>query len=78
MALLSNYSRSVFKTHSKEEAIPIVKSTILKLNDLNEKCNFSLIETNEREQIAEIVILVGNKMGYNSIKEDITEEWREW
>lgn len=78
IVLLSDYSRNIFKTHSKEEALPVVKSTILKLNALNEKCNFSLIETNEREQIVEIVILVGNKMGYNSIEEDITEEWREW
>jgi len=76
--LLSDYSTAIFKTHSKEEAIPIVKSTVLKLNTLNEKCNFSLIETNEREQIIEILILVGNKMKYNSIDEDITQEWREW
>lgn len=76
--LLSDYSRNIFKTHSKEEALPVVKSTILKLNALNEKCNFSLIETNEREQIVRVVILAGNKMGYNSSEEDITEEWREW
>lgn len=76
--LLSDYSTIVFKTHSKEEAMPIVKSTVLKLNNLNKKCNFSLIETNEREQIVEIIILVGNKMKYNSMSEDITEEWREW
>lgn len=76
--LLSDYSRNIFKTHSKEEALPVVKSTILKLNALNEKCKFSLIETNEREQIVKVVILAGNKMGYNSTEEDITEEWREW
>lgn len=76
--LLSAYSLGMFKTHSKEEGMEIVKATILKLNALNDKCDNTLIETNEREQIAEIIILVGNKMGYNSIDEDITEEWREW
>ncbi|WP_167356145.1 hypothetical protein [Chryseobacterium jejuense] len=56
----------------------IVKSTVLKLNNLNEKCDYSLIETNEREQIAEIIILAGYEMGYNASDEDGTEEWREW
>jgi hypothetical protein len=56
----------------------IVKSTVLKLNALNEKCDLSLIETNEREQITEIIILASHKMKYNSLNEDITEEWREW
>ncbi|MBT2621908.1 hypothetical protein [Chryseobacterium sp. ISL-6] len=76
--LLSNHVKSVFKTNSKDEALKIVKSTILKLNALNDKCDGTLIETNEREQIAEIIILVGNKMGYNDVDEDVTEEWREW
>lgn len=78
VALLSDYAINIFKTHSKSEAMSIVKSTVLKLNALNEKCDLSLIETNEREQIAGIIILAGNKKGYNSIDDDITEEWREW
>ncbi|UIR57827.1 hypothetical protein LZQ00_08395 [Sphingobacterium sp. SRCM116780] len=78
MSLLTNYVTRIFSTDSKDEAMEIVKSTVLKLNDLNEKCDFSLIETNEREQIAEIMILAGHEMGYNSSDEDITEEWREW
>jgi len=76
--LLSDYSLSMFKTHSKEEGMEIAKATILKLNALNNKCDNTLIETDEREKIAEIIILVGNKMGYNEVDEDITEEWREW
>lgn len=36
-----------------------------------------LIETNEREQIAEIIILAPSIMGYNSSPKDITEKWRE-
>lgn len=76
--LLSDYSLSMFKTHSKEEGMEIVKATILKLNALNEKCDSTLIETDEREKIAEIIILAGHKMGYNEVDEDITEKWREW
>lgn len=78
ISLLSNYVINIFKTHSKDEALLIVKSTVLKLNALNERCDHSLIETNEREQIAEIIILASHKMKYNSLNEDITEKWREW
>ena len=58
--------------------IGFVKMTVLRLNKLNEKCDFQLIETGEREQIAEIIISAGNLKGYNSLDDDITEEWREW
>ena len=78
ISLLSDYVVKVLASDSRDKAMEIVKSTILKLNNLNEKCDYSLIETNEREQIAEIIILAGHEKGYNSIDEDITEEWREW
>ncbi len=76
--ILSDYSKMMIKTHSKEEAMLLVRRTVLQLNTLNQKCGNSLIETDEREQIARIIILVSHKMGYNSIDDDITEEWREW
>ena len=78
IATLSDYVIKVFATESKDEGMKIVKSTVQMLNDLNEKCDYSLIETNEREQIAEIIILGGHGKGYNAVDEDITEEWREW
>lgn len=78
VSLLLDYTRGIYKSKSKMEGLEIVKSTILKLNALNDKCNGSLIETNEREQIAEIIILASHNMKYNSMDEDITEEWREW
>lgn len=76
--LLTNHVMNVFKAKNKGEAMSLVKSTVLKLNDLNEKSDFSLIETHEREKIAEIIILAGNEMGFNDVDEDVTEEWREW
>jgi hypothetical protein len=48
------------------------------LNDLNAGCDHNLIETDQREDIAEIIIIAGNDKGYNELTEDITEEWREW
>ncbi|CAA7193830.1 hypothetical protein [Chryseobacterium potabilaquae] len=78
IALLFEYVIEIFKTKLKNEAMGLVKSTILSLNNLNDRCDGSLIETNEREQIAEIVILASHEMGYNSVDEDITEEWRDF
>jgi len=37
-----------------------------------------MIETEQREDLAEIIILAGNLKGFNSKDEDITEEWRDW
>lgn len=76
--ILLGYIQNLDKTTDKTEGLKIVESTVLRLNDLNEKCDFQLIETGEREQIAEIIITTGNKKGYNSLEEDITEQWREW
>jgi hypothetical protein len=74
--ILANYSLDLQATNSKEDALPILKSAIQKLNVLNKGCNYSLIETGERELIAEIIIVLGNRKGYNDLNNDITEEWR--
>jgi len=76
--ILNNYISDISNSKSKDEGMKIVKNTVEKLNQINEKCNFELIETSEREQIAEIIILASSKKGYNKPEEDITENWREW
>lgn len=76
--ILNKYLIDMAKTNSKEQGMQTVESTVLQLNDLNEDCDAELIETGERESIAEIIILAGSQKGYNTPDEDITEEWREW
>lgn len=76
--ILNEYVKALGKTHSKEEGMLTVKSTVIKLNELNKKCGSQLIETGEREVIAEIIIAASHEKGYNSADEDITEAWREW
>jgi hypothetical protein len=76
--ILTTYLAQLEKTSSKKDGMLVVKSTVLKLNKLNERCDSELIETGEREEIAEIIILAGAAKGYNSKDYDITEEWREW
>jgi hypothetical protein len=55
-----------------------VKATVLDLNQLNSECDCGLIETGEREQLCEIILLAARKAGLVSSQDDITEEWREW
>nr|WP_322626023.1 hypothetical protein [uncultured Flavobacterium sp.] len=76
--ILNEYVTEMSGSKSKEDGMQIVKNTVLKLNELNEKCEGDLIETGEREAIATIIITVGHNKGYNSEDDDITEEWREW
>jgi hypothetical protein len=63
---------------SKDEGMAIVQKTVLSLNKLNESTGESLIETDQREDIANIIILAGSLKGFNERREDITETWREW
>lgn len=77
-AILKEYLKEMKGTTSKDQGMQAVKYTVLKINDLNNKCDDELIETEERERIAEIIILAGKEKGYNTVDEDITEEWREW
>lgn len=76
--ILNDYASNIPKSSSRDEAIAHVKSTVLKLNALNEATEGSLIETGERELIAEIINMPIEKLKYIKPNEDATEEWREW
>lgn len=78
MSLLDTFLQEIEKTDSRENGLICVKKAVLAINDLNENCDFELVETEQREQIADIIILAGHLKGYNHREEDITEEWREW
>ena len=63
----------------KNEAIlKAVKAAVVKLNRLNDRCDGSLIETDQREQLCALIIAAANRAGLVSDVYDITEEWREW
>ncbi len=77
-SILTDFIQNIDKTSNREEGLKIIQLTVFQFNELNKKCDFALIETNEREQIAEIIIEAGYLKRYNSLTEDVTEEWREW
>ncbi|MFC3157174.1 hypothetical protein SAMN05443633_11235 [Chryseobacterium arachidis] len=76
--ILKDYASNIPKSSSKDEVVGHVKSTVLKLNALNDATGGSLIETGERELIAEIINIPIEKLKYIKPGEDATEEWREW
>jgi hypothetical protein len=78
MQILNQYLESIAVTKTKDEGMAVVEKTVLELNELNEACEHELIETGQREDICEIIIIAGNLLGYNDMDDDITEEWREW
>lgn len=66
------------KTPTNKEIMKHVKSLVLALNKLNEKTDYCLLETEERESIWEIIQNSAVKCGLVDPDDDITEEWREW
>lgn len=55
-----------------------VKTLVLALNELNEETDYSIIETDEREAIWEIIQNSAIDCGLKDYSDDITEEWRDW
>ena len=78
MDLISNCLQEIENANSQDEGMKIVEKAVLSLNELNEDCNYELIETDQQEDITQIIIIGGSLKGINSRDEDITEEWREW
>ncbi len=63
---------------TNEQIMECVKNAVLALNKLNEDTDYSMIETEERENIWELIQTGAVECGLQNPADDITEEWREW
>jgi len=54
------------------------KQLVLALNRLNESTDFSIIETDQREAICQLIQESAVECGLKEYEEDITEQWRQW
>lgn len=61
----------------QEKIMECVKSTVISLNELNERLDSQLIETQQREDICMFILDAAELAGLTT-SEDVTEEWREW
>lgn len=55
-----------------------VEVLVLALNDLNEATDYSMIETDQREDICTIIQEAAEACGLREIPDDVTEQWRDW
>lgn len=55
-----------------------VKTAVLALNDLNERTEYGMIETEEREILWEFLQTAAVDAGLQNVPDDVTEEYREW
>lgn len=78
-SILDDFLAAVRSAATADSALvlAVVKDAVLSLNALNESCDHSLIETDQREQLCELIIQGAVAAGVGS-GEDITEQWREW
>ncbi len=60
-----------------EAILNCVKQAVLDLNTLNDSANGCLIETDQREDLCEYLLLAAKSAGLNQ-GGDITKAWREW
>ncbi len=79
-AILTLFLSSLTKisgAEKKQAIMGAVKVAVLALNDVNTDCDGGMIETDQREQLCELIILAANEAGLDT-EDDITEEWRDW
>lgn len=75
--ILDNFIDRLVVSSSKDEIMVCVKSVVEQLNDINDHCDYALIETGQREDLCDFIIMAANIAGYQT-DEDITLEYREW
>jgi hypothetical protein len=65
------------RKRKQEEILNVVKKVVVKLNRLNVSCGRALIETDQRENLCRLILMVAQKAGLDT-EEDVTERWRGW
>ena len=63
---------------NNEAIMAQVQRVVFALNDLNEATDYTLIETEAREALWEVIQTSAVACGLTDAPDDITEEWREW
>ena len=78
--ILNQYLDSLadLSSPTDKDIMKLVKKTVLALNKLNEQTDYALLETEERENIWELIQTSAISCGLQNPADDITEEWREW
>ena len=76
-SIIDAYLNDANASSSDSDILLSVKNVVIQLNELNAKCGHGLIETDQREDLCEIILAFAQKNGL-STNDDVTEEWRQW
>lgn len=61
------------------DVLKVVRATVDRLNELNERCDCALIDATQRDELCDLLNAAARDAGLRtSPHEDITETWREW
>lgn len=79
-AILTTYKSALESTKNltDDSIMEHVKNCVFSLNELNESCDYSLIETEEREMLWEFIQTTAIAHGLKNYTDDITEDYRDW
>jgi hypothetical protein len=64
--------------YDEETMMGAVEFTVRSLNRLNARCGGSLIETEQRGPIVELIAQAAARRGVGTGLNDLTQAWREW
>ena len=76
--ILTEFHSAIQTATARGELLNLAKNAVLSLNRVNNTCDGSLIETDQREYICAFMIKAASETGLTSNANDFTEEWREW
>lgn len=75
--ILDAYLPALRDARGQQAILAEVRKTVLALNVLNDECNGALIETEQREELCDLIQHAACEAGLET-GDDVTEQWREW
>ncbi|MEJ7594683.1 MAG: hypothetical protein WKF77_24400 [Planctomycetaceae bacterium] len=76
--ILISHAEDIDEAQDEDSSAKLVRTTVLKLNQLNYDTGHDLIDEELREFICGFLSKAGSLKGRNAPNVDVTEVWREW
>ena len=68
----------MFADATDEAILKSVEKTVKKLNKLNEKCDYELIDSTQAEEICQLIHEAALDAGFSGVTENVADEWRDF
>lgn len=80
-SILENYIdnlATISQSPTDEAILKLVEKTVKKLNKLNERCEYELIEATQSDDICDLIHNAAVDAGLCDIPESVADEWRDF